>query len=141
MTKARRKLAFFLAAITLITGLWAGLMTTHAQTTDYYFNLTVNTSDISKRTVKAGGSAYETIFYVTPTYFNRNIRYHAASFYLDTHSQYGVDITLTKAQTNQTVTGRYYITPPSNKYYYLYGTYDAAATSGSSLYVEGRFTP
>lgn len=112
-----------------------------AQTTSYYFNLEVNKSDISKRTLKAGGSDYEAIFYVTPTYFDNNVRYHAASFYLDTQTQYGVDITLTKNMTNVRQTGSYYITPPSGKYYYLVGHYDDAASSGPALYVEGRFTP
>lgn len=50
--------------------------------------------------------------YVTPTYFSNNVRYFAASFRLKTHSQYGVDIGLTKANTNVTHTGQYYITPP-----------------------------
>ena len=100
-----------------------------------------NTSDISKRTYKAGGSNYETVFYVTPTYFSSNVRYFAASFRLKTYSQYGVDIGLTKANTNVTHKGAYYITPPKEEYYYLYGTYDAAVSSGPAIYVEGRFTP
>ena len=78
---------------------------------------------------------------MTPTYFNNNVRYHAASFLLDTHSQYGVDIALSPSGVNKTVNGSYYKYASANKYYYLVGTYDAAATSGPSLYVKGRFTP
>ena len=130
-----------LCAMAMGTTLLGACLSSSADTTSYYFDLEKNTSDISKRTYKAGGNSYETIFYVTPTYFSNNVRYFAASFRLKTHSQYGVDIGLTKANTNVTHTGQDYITPPEEEYYYLYGTYDAAVSSGPAIHVEGRFTP
>ena len=128
-------------AAMLIAGTSFTAIPAKADTTDYYFNLQVNTSDISKRTLKAGGSVYEKCFYVRPTYFSKNVRYHGGSFLLDTHSQYGVDITISPSDRNKLLSCSYYKDPPSGKYYYLLVTYDAAATSGPSVYVEGRFTP
>ena len=115
-----------MAMAMLATVLCISAIPARAKTSEYYFNLKVNTSDISLRTLKDGGSDFEQRFYVTPTYFNNNVRYHAASFLLDTHSQYGVDIALSPSGVNKTVNGSYYKYASANKYYYLVGTYDAA---------------
>ncbi|MDO4273539.1 MAG: hypothetical protein Q4D16_07715 [Eubacteriales bacterium] len=118
-------------------------VTVSADTTDYYFNLGGGTTDATKRTMKAGGSAYESIYYVRPTYFSRNQNYKVQPHRIITESNkpaVGGFVTIYWSNNNVLKKYTYGGACPSNYYYYLFANFIDGPTA-QPIYVEGRYTP
>ena len=137
----KKLLALGLCMITLLsTGILA-----HAETKD--FTLTVNNTgyqqdNLSKRTLKAGGSAYENKCYVRATSFHGTGTVYVQSIKLnDTGIHSKEEIALGSASSvNVRKDKEYNKYAPSGEYYYLQGRFGASA-SGDTLKVVGRYTP
>lgn len=135
----------------LVTGLCLCMMTlfsmgavVRADTTQ--FTLTVNSTgyqqdNLSKRTLKAGGAAYENKCYVRPTSYTGTGTVYVQSIKLDNiniHSKN--EIGLGSASVGNLRSEVYNTYAPSGSYYYLQGRFGASAT-GNTLGVMGNYTP
>ena len=114
----------------------------HADTT--YFTLTLtetgkNQDSMSKKTNKAGGSAYERKSYVTATFFSNPGKVLVKSKKYNTPSVCTGFMTLTDSD-RRTVSSAYNQYPEQNKYYYLQGEYRNSVCNGK-ITVKGRYTP
>lgn len=109
------------------------------------FTLTVNNTgynqdNISKRTLKAGGSAYENICYVRATGFNGTGTVYVKSVKLNDSSIRSSEIALGSASSvNVLKNATYNQYAPSGEYYFLQGRF--GASTGSSITVVGNYTP
>lgn len=96
---------------------------------------------MSKRTLKAGGSAYENICYVRPTSYTGIGTVYVQSIKLDnTNIHSKKEIRLGSASVGSLRTEEYNTHAPSGSYYYLQGRFGASAT-GNTLGVMGNYTP
>lgn len=128
---------FVIMSLLMISGTVA-----FAATTDFSFVLNSAISSqndpISKRTKKAGGTAYESIYYATPTYFSSEGWIRVQSNQLDTGKQ-------SKTFDLYSYAGRqrssaYGYKAPANINYYLKGVYGKTYDGGKTI-VKGRYTP
>lgn len=117
----------------------------YAQTTSYYFDLDVAQSDLTKRTIKDGGSDYEAKYYVTPTVFSSIQNYTVYAYRIN------ADETRVGVSGPGTISADYKDIPhifnyfgmtyaPEGYYYYLQA-YLVAGPTAHSLHTEGRYTP
>lgn len=142
--KSVKRMTGILAAVTLMVGSVGFTMPVHAATTD--FTLTVNNTgynqdNLSKRTVKAGGSDYENKAYVRANSFSGTGTIYVKSIKLEDTSIYTGEIALGSASSVGVLKNASYNKyAQSGKYYYLQGRFGASAT-GNSLTVVGRYTP
>lgn len=117
--------------------------TIFADTNPYYFDLLTNArTDLTKRTQKAGGSLYESKYYVTPTYFSANQNYKVEPYRIvaeKDHRLVGGKVTIYWSNVDIGKSYAYSGSCPANYYYYLKAYYvDGPA---KSIHVEGRYTP
>lgn len=119
-------------------------VTVSADTTTYYFNLGGGQTDMTKRTLKAGGSSYANAYYVRPTKFSRNQNYKVEPHRIVTETNRpAVGSWRTIYYKNNNVLGTYSYDKgscPANYYYYLYACFIDGPTA-QPIYVEGRYTP
>lgn len=140
MSKKVKKVVCSLALVGCLLGKSA---IAYADTT--YFTLTVtrsgaNQDNLSKRTRKAGGSAYENKFYVTPTGYAGSGIITVESIQLHNSSVFSYPIPIKTDASSRTHSESYrtYATP--GKYYYLEGIFGHSNPS-STLNLRGRYTP
>ncbi|MDE7322428.1 MAG: hypothetical protein K2N73_06785 [Lachnospiraceae bacterium] len=143
-TQKLRGKKFFAFGLCMIMLLSTGILA-HAETKE--FTLTVNSSgyqqdNLSKRTLKAGGSDYENRWYVRATGFVGTGTVYVQSIKLnDTSVHSNKEIALGSASSvgvrKDEAYNKY---APSGEYYYLQGRFGASA-SGDTLNVVGRYTP
>lgn len=142
MKRRFRKILMLVISLMLIGGI---SIISYAQTSSYYFDLDVAQSDLTKRTLKDGGSDYEARFYVTPTKFSSAQNYTVYAYRINS------DETRTGVSNGGVVSCQLKDIPhifsylgmtyaPAGYYYYLQG-YLVAGPTAHSLYVEGRYTP
>jgi hypothetical protein len=142
--KSVKKITGILAAATLMVGSFGFTMPVHAATTD--FTLTVNNTgynqdNLSKRTKKDGGTAYENKAYVRANSFSGIGTIYVKSVKLEDTSIYTGEIALRSANSVGVLkSATYNKYAQSGKYYYLQGKFGASST-GNSLTVVGRYTP
>ncbi|GFI23863.1 hypothetical protein IMSAGC011_02653 [Lachnospiraceae bacterium] len=143
-TKRKSKRKIIALGLCMMMLFSTGLLA-HAQTTD--FTLTVNSSgyqqdNLSKRTLKAGGTDYENKCYVRATNFVGTGTVYVQSIKLtDTSIHSESEIALGSASSvNVRKDKAYNKYAPSGEYYYLQGRFGASA-SGNTLNVVGRYTP
>lgn len=136
----KKILGIFFLAIVLYSICTTSVM---ADTTDYYFNLGGGVTDMTKRTLKAGGSAYEAYYYVRPTYFSRNQNYKVQPYRIITETNrrsVGGFSTIHYYNKNELYKIKYGSACPSGDYYYLFANFIDGPTA-QPIYVEGRYTP
>lgn len=142
--KLIKKLTGILAATTLMVGSLGFAMPVHAATSE--FTLTVNNTgynqdNLSKRTVKAGGTNYENKAYVRANSFSGTGTIYVKSVKLEDTSIHTDEIALgSSSSVGELRKSSYNKYAQSGKYYYLQGRFGASAT-GNSLTVVGRYTP
>lgn len=135
-----------LIRLLLILGIFSCVyaVTVSADTSTYYFNLGGGQTDMTKRTLKAGGAVYESVYYVRPTYFSRKQNYKVEPHRIVTEtSRPAVGGVRTIYHSNVNITGKYsYYSGacPANYYYYLFANFVDGPTA-QPIYVEGRYTP
>lgn len=118
-------------------------VTVAADTTKYYFNLSGGETDMTKRTVKAGGGDYEAVYYVRPTHFSRNQNYKVRPHRIITENnrpKVGDTKTIYWYNKDKLSTFAYTAACPANNYYYLFAEFVDGPTA-QPIYVEGRYTP
>lgn len=114
--------------------------TAYADTTNFTLTLTrsgANEDNISKRTIKAGGSSWENRFYVTPTYYSNVGSIYARSFKL---YEEGVNSETVILDQRGTYSDKYKSYARPNAYYFLRGSY-RSSSNNNSINVQGRYTP
>lgn len=133
-----------LAALTIMVSGLGAVMPVYAATSD--FTLTVNSTgynqdNISKRTIKAGGSDYENKAYVRANSFSGTGTIYVKSVKLEDDSIYTNEIALGSASSVGVLKSESYNKyAASGEYYFLQGRFGGSAT-GNSLTVVGRYTP
>lgn len=113
----------------------------YAATTNFTFVLNASVSSdndsISKRTMKSG-TAYESVYYVTPTYFTSPgwIRVKSNQLVTDKESK-SFDV---YSYDGKPRSSSYGYAAPANIYYYLKAQYGKTFYGGKTI-VKGRYTP
>ena len=118
-----------------------GTTMVHAETSNFTLTVTrtgYGEDDISKKTNKAGGDAYENCFYAKPTYFNRKGRIMLQSVKKEDKSVCSDWVTASEA--NVRVYAYYRKKAAANCYYYMQGAY-SSSSNNYSLTVAGKYTP
>ena len=104
-----------------------GVVSASADTTRYYFNLGGGQTDMTKRTLKAGGSSYASAYYVRPTKFSRKQNYKVEPHRIVTETRRpAVGSWRTIYYKNKNVLGTYSYNKgscPANYYYYLFACF------------------
>lgn len=136
-----KKIVKLLLIIAVLCGICT--VTVSADTTSYYFNLGGGVTDMTKRTLKAGGSVYEAAYYVRPTKFSRKQNYMVRPHRIITENNrpaVGGNVTIYHKNLNITKGYAYGAACPANYYYYLFASFIDGPTA-QPIYVEGRYTP
>lgn len=110
------------------------------------FDITVNsqtagasTDPYSKRVLKAGGSAYENKYYVTPTSASNSTSICVFSIRVKKPELTSEPIKIGKSNLNRTKSSIYDGKANANVYYHL-NSYLAASSTGK-VRIKGRYTP
>ena len=115
----KKLLTLFLVIVTLCGAFATSVV---ADTTSYYFNLGGGMTDMTKRTLKAGGSVYETKYYVRPTLFSREQNYKVEPHRIvseNSRPAVGKTQTIYYKNINKSSPYPYGTFCPANNYYYL----------------------
>lgn len=113
-----------------------------AESTDFYFDLGGGVSDLTKRTLKAGGDVYEKLYYVRPTYFSRKQDYKIRPFRIvreEVRPAVGDYRTIYYKNLNVSKSYAYSGYCPEGDYYFLRGYFIDGPTA-QPIHVEGKYT-
>lgn len=128
--------------IALVAIVMSMRMVTYASTIDFSLRVTAdgsNQDNISRRTVKAGGSRWDNKAYTRATSFPIEGTIWVRSIMRSNHNVFTPDMGMSTGDLGILQYAEYNATATANKYYYLSGRYGVG--NENVLTVAGRYTP